>query len=144
VPRVENLFALAALAYLAVGLYTGPYSGFVVSVGQTQVPGVCFQVVFYGVAALFRVFALLSSIGYITQLSPTVMTWHFCLSFVGVALCVIGGAIFRFGSESAKEPWILGANAIAFSVGAGLLAFVSGQLWLACGLFRAVVRLKTS
>jgi hypothetical protein len=144
VPRVENLFALAALAYLAVGLYTGTYSGFEVLVGQTQVPSLRFQVLFYGVAALFGGFAFLNSIGYIIQLSPTVMTWHFWLSFVGVTLCFIGGAIFRFGAENAKEPWTLGVNAIAFSVGVGLLAFLSVQLWLAFDLVRAVLRLKTS
>jgi energy-converting hydrogenase Eha subunit E len=144
VPRVENLFALAALAYLAIGLYTGTYAGFEVLVGKTQVPGLRFQVLFYGVAALFGVFAFLNSIGYIIQLSPTVMIWHFWLSFVGVTLCFIGGAIFRFGAENAKEPWTLGVNAIAFSVGAGLLAFLSVQLWLALDLVRAVLRLKTS
>jgi hypothetical protein len=144
VPRVENLFALTALAYLAAGLYVGTYSGFVVLVGQTQVPGLRFQVLFYGVAALFGVFAFLNSIGYIIQLSPTATKWHFWLSFVGVALCFIGGAIFRFGAENAKEPWTLGVNAIVFSVGAGLLAFLPVQLWFAFDLVRAVLRLKTS
>jgi hypothetical protein len=66
------------------------------------------------------------------------------LSFVGVTLCFIGGAIFRFGAEDAKEPWTLGVNAIVFSVGAGLLAFLPVQLWFAFDLVRAVLRLKTS
>ena len=143
-PRVENLFALTALAYLAAGLYAGTYSGFVVLVGQTQVPGLRFQVLFYGVAALFGVFAFLNSIGYIIQLSPTATKWHFWLSFVGVALCFIGGAIFRFGAENAKEPWTLGVNSIALLVIGGLFMFLSVQVWFAFDLARAVFNLRKS
>lgn len=143
-PRVENLFAATALAYLAVGLFTGTYSGFIVLVGQIQVPGLRFQVIFYGVAALFGVFAFRYSIGYILPLSPTMAKWHFWLSFVGVALCIGGGAIFRFGAENAKEPWTLGVNSIALTVVGGLLMFLSVQVWFAFDLARAVFSLRKS
>jgi len=99
---------------------------------------------FYGVAALFGVFAFLYSIGYIIPLSPTLAKWHFWLSFVGVALCIAGGAIFWFGAEKAKEPWTVGVNLIAFSVIAGLLTFLPVQLWFAFDLARAVLRLSKS
>jgi hypothetical protein len=143
-PRVENLFAATASGYLAVGLFTGTYSGFEVLVGQTQIPGLRFQVTFYGVAALFGVFAFLYSIGYILPLSPTMAKWHFWLSFVGVALCVAGGAIFRLGAENAKEPWTLGVNSIALSVIGGLFMFLSVQVWFAFDLARAAFNLRKS
>ena len=141
VPRVENLFALTAFAYLGLGLLTGTYPGFVILIGQTQTPGLRFQVAFYGAAALFGFFAFLDSIGYIVQLSPTVTKWHFWLSFVGVTLCFIGGAIFRFGAENAKEPWTLGVNSIFFSVAAGTVAFLSAQVWFAFDLAHAVLKM---
>jgi len=88
-PRLghENLYEATALAYFALGLFTGTYSGFTVLVGRTQVPGLRLQVPIYGVAALFGVFAFLNSIGYIIPLSPTMAKWHFWLSFVGVTRC---------------------------------------------------------
>lgn len=142
--RIPNLFAATALAYLAVGLFTGRYSGFIVLVRQIQVPDLRFQVIFYGIAGLFGVFAFLYSIGYIIPLSPTMSKWHFWLSFFGVALCIAGGAIFRFGVENAKEPWTLGMNLIAFSLITGLLMFLPVQLWFAFDLARAVLKLRSS
>jgi hypothetical protein len=144
VPRVENLFAMTSLAYLALGLFTGTYSGFIVFVGPRQVPSLRFQVVFYGVAALFGLFAFLYSTGYIIPLSPLMAKWHFWLSFVGVSLFITGGAIFWFGAENAKEPWTLGVNSIGFSIIGGLFAFLSVQVWFAFDLARAVLRLSKS
>jgi hypothetical protein len=62
--------------------------------------------------------------------------WHFWLSFVGVTLCIAGGAILRFGAENAKEPWTLGMNSIALAVVGGPLdvlvcAVVLPLIWLA-------------
>lgn len=143
-PRGENLFAATALAYLALGLYTGSYSAFTVLVAQRQVPGLRLQVPFYCFAAFFGVFAFLYSVGYIIPFSPLMAKWHFWLSFVGVTLCITGEAIFRFGAENAEEPWTWGVNLIAFSVITGLLAFVPVQLWFAFDLARAVLSLRKS
>jgi protein-S-isoprenylcysteine O-methyltransferase Ste14 len=96
------------------------------------------------IAALFGVFAFLYSIGYIIPLSPTMSLWHFWLSFVGATLVIMGGAIFWFGARNAKEPWTVGVNSIVFSIAAGLLAFLSVQLWFAFDLARAVLRLSKS
>jgi hypothetical protein len=143
-PRVENLFAATALAYLALGLYTGSYSAFTVLVAQRQVPGLRLQVPFYCFAALFGMFAFLYSIGYIIPFSPLMAKWHFWLSFVGAGLCIAGGAVFWFGAENAKDPWTWGVNTIVFSVAGGLLMFLSVQLWFAFDLARAVLNLRKS
>jgi hypothetical protein len=142
--RVQNLFAMTSLALLTGGIFASMVSsGFAVIVGQRQAFGLRLQVPLFGIATLFSLFAFLYSIGYI-PFSPTMAKWHFWLSLVGVALCITGGAIFRFGAENAKEPWTWGVNSIAFSVIAGLLTFLSVQVWFAFDLARAVLRLSKS
>jgi hypothetical protein len=142
--RIQNLFALTSLVLLAGGIALSmTSSGLTVIAGHRHGFALGFQVPLFGVAAIFGMFAFLYSIGYI-PFNPTMPKWHFWLSLVGVALCIIGALIFRFGAENAKEPWTLGVNSIVFSVVVGLLAFFSVQLWFAVDLTRAVLSMRRS
>jgi hypothetical protein len=148
-PRVQNLFAATALALIALGIFasipsrSGVPSGFDVLIGGKNGFGLSLEVPLFGMAALFGVFAFLYSIRYI-PFSPTMAKWHFWCSLVGVALCITGGAIFRFGARALLAWGSLGVSSIAFSVVAGLLMFLAVQFWFAFDLTRAVLSLRKS
>jgi hypothetical protein len=104
---------------------------------------------FYCIAALFGIFAFLYSIGYI-PLSATMARWHFWLSVVSVVVCIAGAATFSWYVEYAERARIVdtnigtGGTLVAVSFAAGLLTFVSMQLWFAVDLARALVKMRTA
>jgi hypothetical protein len=148
-PRVQNLFAATALALIALGIFasipsrSGVPSGFDVLIGGKSGFGLSLEVPLFAMAALFGVFAFLYSIRYI-PFSPTMAKWHFWCSLVGVALCITGGAIFRFGAHALLALGSLGVNLMAYTLIAGLLTFLSVQLWFVFDLTRAFLSLRNS
>jgi hypothetical protein len=104
---------------------------------------------FYCIAALFCVFAFLYSIGYI-PFNSTMARWHFWLSLVSVVICIAGAAIFSWYVEYAERTKIVdtkigtGGMLLAASFAAGLLTFVSMQLWFTADLARALWKMHAT
>jgi hypothetical protein len=144
-PRTQTLFAGSALLVLLLGLLASRLtSGFSLQVGHQRAGiGLGFDPLFYCVAAFLAVVAALYTIEYI-PFSPIMMRWHFWMSLAGLALCVTGAAIFWFGVVNAVAPWRWGLNLIAFSFIAGVMSFVSVQLWFVFDLTRAILNMHKS
>ena len=145
--RTQNLFAFAAIGLLALGPLASKLwseTGFTVG---THDRGYVFsnEMPLYCLAALFAGFAFLYSIGYI-PFSPTMMRWHFWLSLVGVFLCVAGWTTFSWyvANEERIANTRVGAGGmlVAAAFLAGLLTFVSMQLWFAIDLARALFKIR--
>jgi hypothetical protein len=145
-PKVQNLFAATALVLIVLGLLASMAapSSFDVLIGEKRGFGLSLQLPLFGMATLFGLFAFLYSIGYTLPFSPIMAKWHFWCSLLGVALLITGGAILRFAITNPNGPRPFGLNSIVFSVIAGLLTFLSVQVWFACDLARAVLSLRKS
>jgi hypothetical protein len=76
--RIQNLFAVASLLFLSLGLLASRIAstGFTFQIGQRRGFGLSLEVPFYCIAALFGAFAFLYSIGYI-PFNPMMARWHF-------------------------------------------------------------------
>src|ERR1700744_4816488 len=83
--------------------------------------------------------AFLYSIGYI-PFTSAMTRWHFWLSFVSVLVCFSGAAIFyRYVSsitDTTDTRLGPGGMLLAASFAAGLVTFVSMQLWFTVDLAR--------
>lgn len=151
--RTQNLFAFAATGLLAFGLLASRFasaSGITITLGAHN-RGYAFSVEMplYCLAALFATFAFLYSIGYI-PFNSTMAKWHFWLSLVSVVLCVAGWMIFSWYVEYAERTKIVdtkigtGGMLLAASFAAGLLTFVSMQLWFTADLARALWKMHAT
>jgi hypothetical protein len=144
--RTQNLFALAALGLLALGLLASQFGSQSDLSITTPIRSYAFSVEMplYCIAALFAAFALLYSIGYI-PFSSTMARWHFWMSLVSVVLCIAGAAVFSWYLSRVTDTKIgMGGNLVAVSFLAGLLTFVSMQLWFAIDLARALSKTRTA
>ena len=142
-PRVQTLFAATTLALIALGLFASVSSGFDFLIGEKRGFGFSLEVPIFGMAALFCGFAFVYSIRYI-PFSLTMAKWHFWGSIVGVTLCIIAVATFKFGARALLVLGSLGVKLVVFSVITGLLTFLSVQVWFAFDLTRAVLSLRKS
>lgn len=142
--RTQNLFALAAIGVLGFGLLLsqfGSQSDLVITTPSRSY-ALSVETPLYCIAALFGAFAFLYSIGYI-PFSSTMAKWHFWLSLVSVFLCVAGAAIISWYLSGTADTKIgIGGNLVAVSFLAGLLTFVSMQLWFAVDLLRALFKIR--
>jgi hypothetical protein len=145
--KAQNLFAVAAIGLLALGLLASKFAqqtGLTITT-RSRTFMCSNDMPLYCIAAFFAAFAFLYSIGYI-PFSPIMMRWHFWLSLVSVVLCVAGWAIFSWYSEHAERiadtkvgP---GGMLLAASFVAAVLTFVSMQLWFAIDLARAILKMR--
>ncbi len=140
--RVDNLFVIAALALLVLGLALGP-AGLSQSMAITN-PRASYafflQTSCNAVAALFCLFAFLYSVGYI-PFGSTMARWHFWLSLAGVVLCAAGWTRFSVlarGETSGGLPVTL----VGISLFASVLIFFFAQAWFAVGLTRALLKMR--
>jgi hypothetical protein len=151
--RTQHLFAFTTIGLLALGLLASQFGSqphLTIQAGA-QNRGYAFssEMPFYCIAALFGLFAFLYSIGYI-PFNSTMARLHFWLSLISVAVCIAGAAIFSWYVEYAERTKIvdteLGTSGmlLAASFAAGLLTFVSMQLWFAVDLARALFKMHTA
>jgi hypothetical protein len=147
--RTQNLFAFAAMGLLAFGLLASQFGSLPHLTFGTQNHGYAFssEMPFYCIAALFAAFAFLYSIGYI-PFSATMARWHFWLSLLSVLICFAGAVIFhRYASRitgTADTQLGPGGMLLAASFAAGLLTFVSMQLWFTVDLARALFKMRAT
>jgi hypothetical protein len=98
-------------------------------------------------AALFAVLAFLYSIGYI-PFSSAMTRWHFWLSLVSAIVCLTGAAIFYWYASITPDTTDtkvgLGGTLLAASFGAGILTFVSMQVWFTVDLARALWKMHAT
>lgn len=146
--RTDNLFGLAAIGLIALGLLASQLNaqtGFMVlPVGATHGYGIGMQAPIYFLAALFCIFAFLYSIGYI-PFSPTMVTWHFWVSFGSVLVCILGAASFVGFAFGMTEPHLGPAGTlVAATFVLGILTFVSMQAWFAVDLARAILKMHSA
>lgn len=147
--RIQNLCALTTIGLLALGLVIakfGPQTGLVI---QSDSHSYAFsqEMPFYCIAAIFGVFAFLYSIGYI-PFTSAMTRWHFWLSLVSVLVCFAGGAIFYWYASRITDTTDtrlgLGGTLLAASFAAGLLTFVSMQVWFTVDLARALWKMHAT
>jgi magnesium-transporting ATPase (P-type) len=136
--RVRNCFIAFAVSLLACGPFVST-PGLDILIGQWQ-GGLHLQILLYGVAALCVAFSVLYSIKRI-PFDPTMAKWHFWYSLCGVVLCIVASVIFWSETKRAGQPAAVEANLFALAVVAGLLMFLSVQLWFVFDLTRAVFKL---
>ncbi|QNI34557.1 hypothetical protein H7849_12055 [Alloacidobacterium dinghuense] len=134
--RVQNLFALSSVAFLAFGFVLSKVpgaAGITLAISGHRGYGIASQTPLYLIGTLFGLFAFFYSIGYLS-FNQTMAHWHFALSVLGVLLIIIGWALFPNAN----------INLIVASIAVGLLFFLSAQLWFAFDITRAVVHLLGS
>jgi hypothetical protein len=147
--RTQNLFALTSIVLLALGLLTSQFafaSRFTFQAGaQNRGYAFSLEMPLYCIAALFAAFAFLYSIGYI-PFTSAMPRWHFWLSLVSVVVCVAGAAIFSWQvSRNTTDTTLgLGGTLLAASFAAGLVTFVSMQLWFTVDLARALWKMHAT
>jgi hypothetical protein len=144
--RAQNLFAFTTIGLLALGLLASQFgSRSHVTIGmQNRGYAIGIEMPFYCIAAFFAAFAFLYSIGYI-PFSSTMMRWHFWSSLVSVLVCFAGAAIFSWYAGRMTETELGPCGVVvAASFAAGLLTFVSMQLWFAIDLARALWKMHAA
>jgi hypothetical protein len=147
--RIQNLCALTTIGLLALGLGVSQFRSQTELVIQSESHGYAFrkEMPFYCIAALFGVFAFLYSIGYI-PFTSAMTRWHFWLSFVSVLVCFSGAAIFyRYVSsitDTTDTRLGPGGMLLAAFFAAGLVTFVSMQLWFTVDLARALWKMHAT
>ena len=144
-PRVENLFATASIAVLALGLLTtriAPNQEISFWQGNGVAYGFSLRMPCYGIAALFCVFAFLNAIGYIPFDRSTVQ-WHFWVTLGSVLLLCAGFEGLRILGQRPVQPPTLGipGTLVAFSILTSIPIFLVAQAWFAVGLIRAILRM---
>jgi hypothetical protein len=143
--RIQNLCALTTIGLLALGLVASQFksaTGFTIQIGaQNRGYGFSIEMPLYCIGALFAVLAFLYSIGYI-PFSSAMTRWHFWLSLVSAIVCLTGAAIFYWYAsrmpDTTDTKLGLGGTLLAASYAAGLVTFVSMQLWFTVDLARAL------
>lgn len=144
--KAQNLFAVAAIGLLALGLLASKFAqqtGLTITT-RSRTFMCSNDMPLYCIAALFAGFAFLYSIGYI-PFSPTMVRWHVWLSLVSVVACIAGCAIFSWYADSVTDTKVgPGGMLLAASFVAAVLTFVSMQLWFAIDLARALFKMRAA
>lgn len=127
--RAAQLFALSAALFLTAGLLPSRVFPFTILSPSVHVRGAAFDVpwdaVFFGLAALFSLFAFVYALW--SRLNQSAAMWHFWLSAVAMALYAADLAAFQVMKPTLPaSPGTFGT--IVVGLVGGTAAFVAAQI----------------